>query len=1440
MMPGESQSKALALAAEATIGNCQKCSLLHQSLNEYVSSFLALKQRIAVSDDAIRLQQQLEELQIKLLSLEKKTADYESLQAQLEEKKGALKAYGQMSEEMETLKQENSRTVEENKKLQNQLHEVEETQSLESAKLKREKAFVENDLLKVQASLMKSQAKAEQLENLMEENAKTTRIKENLETKVKQFEDFICKQNQQISQLTKEKILLERNIDDLQARLIKLERERIKDFRSTSTQASVPGEPKVNKEKIRMLLENVWACVEPQQENTTNMLHFPEPCSNPVLPSSPKNSLHCHLKKTSPSPHKIRESHCHSVQTNAPFTQIKPSPLRQNAVKGPACLQSTRSRKKTDAPKKSKRLSEERKPEESSSDFGSSTVSAEEILSLFKPILPCISPLPDSGAESESMETGDGEKENTKHSHNSVHLRREKSSLITTSVSSLSTKSSVVPTEKNVDLPVVMAQEAEQMSNDNFSKDLVQKFPSVDAEMKDMRSADDEEMQLEKATHSDQELTTDLLVSASASCASSTPVIVECMPSNTESQKSSCMENLDNSKTNSAKHDPSKTADGGESPRKIDLAVIPEGEGKNTECLGEDTDVEERCLSIRSSVSCKDGEEELGNGVSIKLPADEDGTEVQGKNVDVTANGNMKLPFHCESSLLEIENDECDQDGKSGQANPSNKDANFETLDTKLADNGLSLSAHEETKTVNCDSLKENTHSVCRASSPSCLFPTGKLQALETCQNPEQLDVGVNMEHVSINKKTPQLVPRSEKESAIKKANAQESPEDDIDASIHKVSECKLGAVSPTASFKQSAKGQIQCLESEEQPCSVADSTADQPPEFLGQFLAKMGPPLPPVLTPLSTPPKAGKSINPRQAIGKLLFPSPLDRLASPTTPVQTQLTPDSRQQSSSSLNSPVRSNGVPSSPLQFGSATPKHAVPVPGRLPRTAMNSSMTPSSSPSQENSMRILDTMYPDLSAHARTLSILRGNVGLSMCSSDSGTSPSTTVSQMSGFKTINSTSTAFTKTETKGEKRRADSPPRPKNRKCLRLDNCSPTVSRQQVPSASSNSGEDTGSPQTLRLKQLRNEAASPTMESGAPTGTDLIDTYLKKIEKQCFDLLPVIQSHLYVGNLPKKPVLREEEKEVIAEICQSCLINADDVILAILNKLKSEKRDLSTNYMQALCRVHTGICRQKRDWEKSHILAYSILAEDFPDAAMLILFMVTTWPSVLSHSSSLCQAIHAVTKLKAQENLLSCLSAFLCWDKSPPCDIDELISRTLSDIRSGSSPSFTEHGRHGMDLRTEAWEQVFTLHLLCTHKMWKWTYENVLGKELWPLMNMWVTQPRDQQAPVSDVTVATVLRLIGRLSQLGIRERNVSSVTTVASVINTFGRHGHGEGVPWEVQLAAIYCIYDLSPINPKEAMEALAGWRGETSRSVPPAVTSCINQLASVCRQIKS
>ncbi|KAM8869809.1 little elongation complex subunit 1 [Spinachia spinachia] len=1652
MMPGDSHFKTAAIATDATIGNCQNCPVLHQSLTEYVTSFLALKQKIAVSDENNRLQQQLQELQIRSVTLEEKTADYESVQAELkkktadyesvqakleektadyesvqaelekktedyesvqaelgektadyqsiqaelekntadyasvqadlEEKKEALMSYGQMAEEMDKLKQQTSRTMAEYKKLENQFKDVEElreTMSLENALLKRQKAAVENDLLKTQATLRKSQAEADQVEKLVEENAKTTSIKDNLENKVGLLKDSVSKQNHQISQLTKDKILLQRNIDDLQVRLMKLERERCKEYRSASTQASTPEESKVDKEKFQMLLQNLWTCVEPHQKL---LFHVPESGSNQVLPCASQNRLQPHLSYTSrPAFDNTGESNSRHMQANATVTAVTLSARGQKASGQQASFQSTNGMKQAHTPKKSK-TSAKSNSEALSADQSNSEVSVEKILALFQPILPCISPLPDLVTEIEYMETTDCEKENHLEISDGVLHSQEESLLLATSVTSHCLKSSQLTTDEKVGLPGVTAQAVEPISNENDYKNVGQNELIGTTEMKGKRGTEGEEIHLQ-SMQIEQDPATVTLVSTSPSASSSTSNIMDFVDTlRAESQEPLCSVNYSSSSnsiisqsgnayskeqedcseaitkmavdtspsdvsstqavtpgggefsTNKDEttlteergnelllsspvtspafihsvtnaevtnaEDGSELAEslsdvsgsqaatpgGGEFPTNKDETTLTEerrngpllsspvtfpaiivsvtnAEVRNTEddsemgkspqdyfgveqgsqaptafipqgnksCPSNDTAVpdDNPCSTSASndtvSVSNGNAPERLERDPSINPPEEEVGNKAQGAEVtDVAAspsepNGALRPPSPSKSPLLDIADDDDDDDDSHAKRESDQRNDDTSTLNSKMLEGCKPLFSGPQ-ETVNCESLEESIHSACRQLSPSCLLPTLKLQVL------------------------PNLVEKS----AIEKTVVKDQLQNGIDASNHNAMKYNMRSVRSTTSVKSASVNNglenslplgIKVKPSrEKEPSPVAGSTKPQPPECIGQVRYEMGPPLPRLLTPLSTPPKAGKPIHPRQAIGKLSFPSPMDSLASPTTPLPTHFTPLNQRVSSSSLNSPLPPNGVPSSPLQFGSATPKHAVPVPGRLPLTAMSSSPSSSSSPSQENSMRILDTMYPELSAHGRTLSILRGNVGLGVGSSEGGTSPTSADSQTSCFKTVNSASTAFT--ETRGGKRPAPYQPPPKSSKCLRLDNCSPAVSLAQVPSAFSNSGEESPSPRTPSCAPLKTELTAPPSKGAEPEEQNPIEKYLMKIENQAFDLLPVIQSHLYVGNMPKKPVLRDEEKQVISEICRNGPNQLDDVILPILNKLKAEKSEGSRNYLQALCRVYTGICRQTRDWEKAHVLAFSLLTEDFPDSAKLILFMVTTWPNVLSHSSSLGQAVQAVTKLQAQKDTLGCLSKFLGWEKSPPCDIDELISSTVSDIRCGSSRSFTTHCHYGHDLGTEAWQNILTLQLLCTHKKWQWTYNNLLSKELWPLMNTWVSQPREQQAPISDVTVATVLRLIGCLGQLGMKKRCVSSVLTVANVINTFGRHGHTEGVPWEVQLAAIYCIYDLSPCNPKQALGALAEWRGETSHRVPPAVTSFINQLASVCRAVAS
>ncbi|XP_056376793.1 little elongation complex subunit 1 [Hyla sarda] len=634
-------------------------------------------------------------------------------------------------------------------------------------------------------------------------------------------------------------------------------------------------------------------------------------------------------------------------------------------------------------------------------------------------------------------------------------------------------------------------------------------------------------------------------------------------------------------------------------------------------------------------------------------------------------------------------------------------------------------------------------------------------------------------------------------------------------------------------------------------------------PETINKVRSEMGPPLPPLLGPLlPTPPRSMRSLSPiMSSSSRSSLPSPLDELISPLpgTPFPPLMSPlcDGRKRKSPIFNTPSpaekANQRILSSPLQFCAATPKHAVPVPGRLPLSANGSSACNV----QENSVKILDTMYPELSARARTLNILKGNVHLNR--GMSGDSQNVPVSQITGFKSITSTSTVFIKTgsnsntsnkekpntcenqissesQTSVNKRSIESFQMPKSAKRLRLDSESPIAESVKdcfsVPEKSLDTQKVDESSQNFSYCE-----PLPDIVKGNSVDEDIITNALKKVEELCFDLLPVIRSHIHVGTIPNVPVMRNEEKEVIYDFSSSKKGLADRFLHILLKKIKSGKRSLASSYLQALCRVYVGLCRQLGDIERARVLCYSILKEDFPDPDKLLLFIISSWNDILSLHGVLSKAIQAVLKSLAVDDVGSCLSAYLNWEKCPPMNRSVLLNSVLMAIQLYPDVQFHQSEKYGEDLTDNVWEYVFAVDLLCSHRKWTWTHENVISKELWPILDKWVRRKKGNLTFqfVPDIIVATVLRLVGHLCQMGLKEGFITAVKNVTSVIITFLNHANEEGVPWGVQLASVYMLCDTAPCDPVLIHQTLLTWKETAKNNLPPAVINLMQETASLC-----
>ncbi|XP_051574122.1 LOW QUALITY PROTEIN: little elongation complex subunit 1-like [Myxocyprinus asiaticus] len=1514
MMPGDNQSKAGEIASEATTGTCQNCTVLNQSLDEYVAALLTLKQKIIDTDrllsqykekcdelqksqrESSKLHTQLDEVMLKIEPLEKQTLEYEQIKTELEKTKGELRSYQQKCEDADKLRAENAQTLTLKGKLEESLRNAEDTvhrQNLENEMLRAEKKKLMDDIQKTQDSLREYQETTEELENLKLENAKTLIMKENLENELLLLKETKFQQNNQINDLKNQKKRLEEILHTTQQRLKKLEKEFNKEKISTSSQTE--AELIIDRGKVRKLLEELWHCVEPTSQTKERLLFNgePTPLKNQLkrtppqpLPISPVRRQISPPSPGKPSPEAHLQSPKRSSSTlkaSPEFSMLKSSPQNMNKQIKEQLITPGRKRKVcSDVLEQintwTDDANESSLKERNDGDLlhGNYCSDLEDIQEWFRPLPAALSPVRSPSIELVGLNDNQPEQE-----YQLNNGKPETLSSIHLDTLEYDTK---IESSDIKDLKSLMTEKVEQSS--------VLLSPG---NHKTKSASSDDDMDLQNASSDSQYMEVDDMLEVSHNCVGHNqkqtikPGVERVENSLENDTKQTAVElllmnqNYDRTQlketkvTNDIKNLPENSVPQQHiepdpmSTNSVESAESESSLGQPNEALTSKFKSISRLIEVNS---CKRNEElESFTLLEIRTVADISTHDIQNMHSNKAANeDSSSKPTEYQKRLDERENGGACLLRSLKDEESSSEDEVFLGLKRKVR--GI----RSRSEAIRSEAITpQKTDVVCESKKCSSVKQMSKEEHQRLCtESRELLHTGLSTiiksddkrgsEPPENDKTVPTVCKLLSQESNLKNTEEDESEnprkistqistryhERNDEMSTDALSSCTENLISEVSNHKgTSGDSALDSLEGTITPCHISieprsssfkkdlenkgntllvpdlNTKAPITPTSclsLGRVRTEMGPPLPPVVLPLTaTPPRFGKHHTPlKPTTSSSILPT--DRPKSPKMfpPVIESALPDASKMSPC-LTTPSPSSGVPSSPLQFGSATPKHAVPVPGRLPSSALSSSPP---SASQENSMQMLDTMYPELSARARTLNILRGNVNLNRAGNENGASPPS-VNQISGNKSISSSSTAFTKTEQK-PKRTGVNMLLPKSAKKLRLDNCSPAPPGVASPTEQLIKTETLESCQKLKSCQDDQKIDKQFQISDA----------LAKIGISCFEELPVVKSHVFLGRISQVPNLIDEEKAVIADFCVN-QSSAEELMSAILTKLK-ERNILSCEYLQALCRVYTGLCRKIGDYLKAHAFAYNILKEDLPDAPKLILFMVTTWPSVLFHETTLCKAIHTVAKLKADGEMLEYLTKYLHWDKSPPYDIQKIISSTLKALQEDKDLTFQKHDRHGDDLCQTTWEYIYTLDLLCTHMKWKWTHDCIIGKELWPIMNTWVTQPRPQQTPIRDISVAAVLRLIGRLGQLGMKQRLCKSVQNVAKAINLFGKHGITEDVPKEVQLSAVYAIYDLAPCNPKDALEALASWRSETTQPVPPAVTSCITQIGSLCRQIKS
>ncbi|XP_065052376.1 myosin-2 heavy chain-like isoform X2 [Rhopilema esculentum] len=347
---------------------------------------------------------------------------------------------------------------------------------------------------------------------------------------------------------------------------------------------------------------------------------------------------------------------------------------------------------------------------------------------------------------------------------------------------------------------------------------------------------------------------------------------------------------------------------------------------------------------------------------------------------------------------------------------------------------------------------------------------------------------------------------------------------------------------------------------------------------------------------------------------------------------------------------------------------------------------------------------------------------------------------------------------------------------------------------------------------------------------------------------------------HVESFSNLPVLTEMEQLILRVVADCMKIpHLNNILKLLLQRLpKSILGESNTRKegMLSLSRLMTALScgNQNVDGYKDFLynVTWSKALSEIHGAILISCFCV--WPKLFSSANdpleilerrdrfgtqSILFSTQVIACYKASENKDSltykALQKILPWSSTKHDLLDSLCDVLMDLLESDhlqndclSTDSNEFFGPAVNDIKR-------SFLLLAKHKGWIWCNNTLIREYLWNIFRRWSQQfsakSNAVEKKVSDATIATSIRIIGEVSQLGLEEGYEDFGIIVRMCTGILSRSKILAAIPKIVQIASAYTLLDIVSTDRESITAQLTSWLAQTKCGIPFELEQKIHSL---------